>query len=193
MNVKRTLLLCLVLAVGICPLAAYTITYSLNGTLGPNLNNGADCLGLDNQSAVATAAVSSTAKPTSTTKNSATYTLPAGAVTATAGGLNFVSTSPWKMVYKLTSTGDSLTLSGIGPLSSTVTANSALVVDSFPKTVLGSTGHPAPLGKSHSPQNLTSPASFLSYSDASLQCPTTTKLGFTGTASSNPANPTTGK
>jgi hypothetical protein len=162
-----------------------TITYSITGTLGPNLNSGPDCLGLDDQTATATAMVSSTLTPSSTTSNSATYTLPAGAITAVAGGLSFTSTTTWKMVYKLTSKGDSLTLSGEGPFDAVVTANSALVVDSFPKTVLGTSGHPAPLGKSHEPQSLTSPGSYLSYSSTALMC-TVTKLGFTGSASSNP-------
>jgi hypothetical protein len=189
--------LSILLVLGLCPLLAaspdYTITYSLTGPLGPNLNNGPDCLGLNTFAATASAMVSSTAVPTSTTTNSATYTLPAGAVTAAAGTLSFTNTTPWTMKYKLTAKGDSLTLSGVGPLSAVVTANSALVVGSFPKTVLGKTGHPSPLAKAHQPQPLSSPGSYLSYTvPPPLSC-ALTKLGFTGSAGSVPAAPPFGK
>ena len=190
MQKGRMLFVCVVLALGLCSLQAASpdanIVYNLNGTLGPNLNGGPDCLGGLNAMATASATASSTLTPTSTGTGTATYTLPAGAITASVGTITFTSTAPWSMKYTLSSTKNTLTLSGPGPLGSSVTAVSTLVAGSFPKTVLGPTGHPRPLVSSHSPQNLTSPSSVLSYS---LPGCSVTKLGFTGTIASVPAAP----
>jgi len=188
MHLRQMMFLAIALAVGLSPLSAATITYSLNGTLGPNLNGGADCLGGNGATATASAMASSTLTPKSTTTNSATYSLPAGAVTAAVGTISFTSTKPWNMKYTLGSKADTFTLSGPGPLGSSVTAVSSMVPGSFPKSVISATGHPTPIAKAHEPQNLTQPASFLQYS-APL-CTSPTKLGFTGTIGSTPAAPT---
>jgi hypothetical protein len=177
-------LISIVLVVGLCPMFASSIVYNLNGTLGPNLNGGPDCLSGNGAAATAAATASSTQKPTKTTSTSATYSLPAGAVTAAVGSITFTSTAAWTMKFSLSSKADTLTLSGPGPLGSTVTAVSSMKAGSLPKSVISATGHPAPIAKPDSPQNLTSPASYLSYSVGS-SCPIT-KLGFTGTIASTP-------
>lgn len=187
MHNGKMLLLCVVLTLGLCSMQAASpdtnIVYNLNGTLAPNLNGGPDCLGGLNQTATASATASSTLTPTKTTSSSATYSLPAGAITASVGTISFTSTAPWNMVYKLGSKSDTLTLSGPGPLASKVTAVSSLKAGSFSKAVLK---HPSPLTAADSPQNLTQPASYLSYTIPGC---TLTKLGFTGTISSTPAAP----
>ena len=73
------------LVLGICPLMAANITYTISGTLGPVLS-GSDPLGANGESGILTATASTTATPTSKTKTSATYTLPQGSVTVNVGG-----------------------------------------------------------------------------------------------------------
>jgi hypothetical protein len=186
---KGRMLLLGILVLGLCaPWACAqgtNIVYTLSGTLVANLNGGPDCLGGLNSTAVATATANSAQAPVATTGNSATYRLPAGAVTATVGTITFTSTAPWSMKYILTKSNQYLLFAGPGPLGSTVQALSTLVAGSFPKTVLGTSGHPRPLNPADSPENLTSPSSYLTYSVPPLGC-SATKLGFDGTISSNP-------
>jgi hypothetical protein len=96
MNLRRRSLLFFgaVLMLGVCPLLAQNITYTVNGTLGPVLS-GSDPLGGNGQSGAVTATVSTSLVPTMVTSTSATYTLPAGSVTLAVGGTSYpVSGNP---------------------------------------------------------------------------------------------------
>jgi len=87
----------------------HTLTISIKGTLGPILS-GSDPLGLDGKSGTVTVLASESLSPTKHTANSATYTLPPGAIKVTAGSNKFTTKSPAKMTINLTSTADILTL-----------------------------------------------------------------------------------
>jgi len=171
--------------------AQSTVTYTITGTLGPVLG-GTDCLGLDNMMLSLTASISSKSVPIKTTTVSATYKLPAGSVSVTIGGTNFKNTKPWTVTYILNSTSDNLTFAGAGMSGTTYIINANLKVKSFPPTVLGTTGHPSVFKPS--PQTLTSPASFLSYTTtlctAASRTMSSSKLGLGGSANSQPAAPT---
>jgi len=86
-----------------------TLTISIKGTLGPILS-GSDPLSLDGKSGTVRILASESLSPTTHTATSATYTLPPGAITVTAGTNKFTTKSPSKMIIKLTSTADILTL-----------------------------------------------------------------------------------
>jgi hypothetical protein len=86
----------------------HTLTISIKGTLGPILS-GSDPLGLDGKSGTVTVLASESLSPTTHTATSATYTLPPGAITVTAGTNKFTTKSPSKMIIKLASTADTLT------------------------------------------------------------------------------------
>lgn len=169
---------------------ASNIVYHLTGTLGPKLSSGPDCQSLNGASANVSVVASPSLVANSTTSTTTTYLLPAGAVNATLGSLTFTSNTQWKLNYALTSSADILTLSGVDPAGSSFTLKSSLVVGSFPGSVLGKTGHPAPLAPAHQPQNFTSPASYLTNSCTGSATPS---FGFTGTISSTPAAPPAGR
>jgi hypothetical protein len=160
----------------------HTLTISIKGTLGPILS-GSDPLGLDGKSGTVTVMVSESKSPTSHTATSATYTLPAGAVTVSAGGKKFTTKSPSKMIINLTSTADILTL------IVTNTKNGLLVTDttflkagSWTNAVLKHPGVFKP-----SPQKLTSatsaggPGCKVKYTIIG----STTVLGFRGNGASS--------
>jgi hypothetical protein len=173
---KQSLLLLMIFVLGLAPLLAAkpdtTFTITLNGTLGP-IESGSDPLGGNGASATATAKVNTAATPKSSTASSATYTLPAGAVSATlSNGISFTNSAAWAMKITLGTTGDTLILSGPGPDGTTVTAKSSMAKGSWKKAALT---HPTKF--SPTPQNLTPPSSTLSYKFLG----STTVLGFTGT------------
>src|ERR1700730_12290560 len=64
--------------------ATHTLTITLKGTLGPILS-GQDPAGLNGHSGTVKVMASESLSPTKHTSTSATYTLPAGAITVTAG------------------------------------------------------------------------------------------------------------
>jgi hypothetical protein len=173
--------LTIVLALGFVPLLAQgpdtTLTITLNGNL--TLISGSDCFGLNGTTATASAQISETSTPISTTSNSATYKIPAGGISASAGTLTFTSMKPWKMKVTLGAAHDTLVLSGPGPLSSTVRATSTMKKGSWTTAVLT---NPTPF--SPSPQQLTSPGSKLQYT---LSLCGTTVLGFNGPISNSAA------
>jgi len=156
-----------------------TLTITLTGTL--NKISGPDCLNASGESGSATAMISESATPISSTSNSATYKIPAGGVTATVGTITFTSTKPWIMKFVLAATYDVLVMAGPGPLGSTVKTTSALHKGSWTSAVLL---HPAPF--SPSPQNQTPSTSRLQYT-APLVCTGTTVLGVTGRISNSAA------
>jgi len=99
MKLRRTLLLSLaVVMLGVCPLLAANITYTINGTLGPILS-GSDPLGANGQSGTLTIKASTTLNPTSTGTTSATYTLPPGAITLVIGGTTYSTTGSSTLKY----------------------------------------------------------------------------------------------
>jgi hypothetical protein len=161
--------------------ATHTLTITIKGTIEPVLS-GLDPLGLDGKSGVLTILASESLSPTTHTATSATYTLPAGAVTVTAGGNKFKTKSPSKMIIHLTSTADTLTLIVAGPQSSVVTDTTFLKAGSWTTAVLQHPGVFKP-----SPQTLKSattpsgPGCKIKYTVLG----STTVLGFHGTGSSS--------
>jgi hypothetical protein len=114
-----------VLILGLCPLMAASITYTISGTLGPILS-GSDPLKANGESGVLTAVASTKLTPTKKTKTSATYTLPAGAITVNIDGTNYGTTG--------TSTLE-LTFPAAGP--DTMVFSATLSVDGFSGSVVG--------------------------------------------------------
>ena len=161
--------------------ATHTLTITIKGTIEPILS-GSDPLGLDGKSGVVTLMASESLSPTSHTSTSATYKLPAGAITVTAGGKKFTTKSPSKMIIKLTSTADTLTLILTGPESAVVTDTTYLKANSWTTAVLKHPGVFSP-----SPQKLTSattasgPGCKVKYTIFG----STSVLGFHGTGSSS--------
>jgi hypothetical protein len=123
--------------------------------------------------------------PTKHTATSATYTLPAGAITVTAGSTKFSTKSPSKMVINLGSTADTFTLIIAGKVegfSVMVTDANYLKAGSWTTAVLK---HPTTFAPS--PQKLTAaktatgPGCKVKYTvDGN-----TSVLGFSGTASNS--------
>jgi hypothetical protein len=160
---------------------ASTLTIAIDGTAGPILQ-GSDPLGLNGKSASVTVLVSESLKPTKHSKTSATYKIPAGAITLTFDGTPYQTTSPSKMTVKLGKTADTLTfVSSVTQDGVTVdfTDTTSLAAGSWTSAVLQS---PAPF--SPSPQTLSSPSSKLKYSGAFTG---TTIVGISGTASNSDA------
>ena len=160
----------------------HTLTISIKGTLGPILS-GSDPLGLDGKSGTVTVLASESLSPTKHTANSATYTLPPGAIKVTAGSNKFTTKSPAKMIITLTSSADILTLIVTDMKNGlVVTDTTFLQAGSWTTAVLKHPGVFKP-----SPQNLTSattgsgPGCKVKY----LIFGSTTVLGFNGTGSSS--------
>ena len=164
-----------------------TLTITLNGTAGPVLS-GSDIVHANGKSAVVTILVSQRASPISHTSNSATYKVPAGAITVAFAGSNYQSTSPARMKVKLTKAASILTVTCAVTISGfpvTIVDTSRLAKGSWTTAVFT---HPGPF--SPSPQTLT-PAKTASGAGSKIQYSAaiggTTVLGITGTASSSSA------
>ena len=163
--------------------AAKILTITIKGTLGPVLSGG-DPLGADGKAGKLNIKASESLNPTKHTSDSATYTLPAGAVTVTVGSQKFQTSSKSTMTVKLTSTADILTLKATGPDNLQVTGLAYLQSGSWTNAVLK---HPATF--TPSPQKLTAaktangPGSKVSYTIFG----STTVLGLNGNASSKDA------
>ncbi|MGA2594684.1 MAG: hypothetical protein ABSH32_32700 [Bryobacteraceae bacterium] len=182
---RRSLLLSVAVPLlALCPLMAANITYTISGTLGPVLS-GSDPLGANGQSGILTAVVSTTAVPTSTTKTSATYTLPVGAITVNIGGTVYGTTGAATLKYTFPPAGpDNIVITA--PISadgvkSTVVGTASLAKGSFTAAV---TKHPRKF--TPSPQTLTAATkaggagSQVSYTASILG---KSVLGLSGTAS----------
>lgn len=165
--------------------AAKTLTITIMGTLGPVLS-GSDPLGLNGDNGTMTVKASESLSPTKHTSNSATYTLPAGAITVKVGSEKFQTTSKSTMTVKLTSSADILTLIAKGTIDGfnfQVTGTAYLQPKSWTNNVLK---HPTTF--SPSPQNLTAakkangPGSKLEYT---IQGFGSTVLGLSGSASNS--------
>jgi len=161
--------------------ATHTLTITIKGTIEPILS-GSDPLGLDGKSGTIKIMASESLSPTTHTATSATYTLPAGAVTVTAGGKKFTTKSPSKMVIHLMSTANTLTLIVNGPDGAVVTDTTFLKTGSWTTAVLKHPGVFTP-----SPQTLKTattaggPGCKVKYTVFG----STTVLGFHGTGSSS--------
>jgi len=161
--------------------ATHTLTITIKGTIEPILS-GSDPLGLDGKSGTIKIMASESLSPTTHTATSATYTLPAGAVTVTAGGKKFTTKSPSKMIIHLMSTADTLTLIVNGPDGAVVTDTTFLKTGSWTTAVLKHPGVFTP-----SPQTLKTattaggPGCKVKYTVFG----STTVLGFHGTGSSS--------
>lgn len=186
MTLRRRVLLTIgVLMLGIGPLMAANITYTVNGTLNPILA-GSDPLGANGQSATMTITASTTLNPTTTGSFSATYTLPPGAVTLVIGGTSYATKGDSTLKYTFPLLGQdtmvvtaSIAVQGVrGTVSATVSlANGSFV----PKAVKR---HPESFAPS--PQKLSAASraggsgSQLTYT---IPVTGTTTLGLAGTAS----------
>jgi len=165
---------------GIAP-ATHTLTILTKGTLGPILS-GSDPLGLNGQSGKITVMASESLSPIKHTATSATYKLPAGAITVTGGSNKFTTKSPSKMIINLLSTADTFTLVVAGPEGLMITDTTYLKAGSWTTAVLK---HPTVFKPS--PQKLKSaktaggPGCQLKYTIAG----STTVLGFHGTGSNS--------
>jgi hypothetical protein len=164
--------------------ATRTLAITVKGTIGPMLS-GSDPLKLDGKSGTVKILASESLHPTKHTATSATYTLPAGAITVTAGTNKFSTKSPSKMVINLTSTADILTLIIAGQVdgvSVMVTDTTFLKAGSWTTAVLKHPGVFAP-----SPQKLTAaktaggPGCKIKYTVFG----NTSVLGFKGTGSNS--------
>jgi hypothetical protein len=162
----------------------HTLTITVKGMIGPILS-GSDPLTLDGKSGTVKILASESLTPTKRTATSATYTLPAGAITVTAGTNKFTTKSPSKMVINLTSTADTLTLiiaGQVNGVSVMVTDTTFLKAGSWTTAVLKHPGVFAP-----SPQKLTAaktaggPGCKIKYTVFGI----TSVLGFKGTASNS--------
>lgn len=185
MEVRRKVLLAATLMLAACPLlSAATLTYSINGTVGPILA-GSDPLGANGESGTITMKVSNTLTPTSTTSTSATYTLPAGAITVNIGGTNYPTTGTSTLEYTIPASGhDTMVITtkvNVSGINGTVVGTISLAHGSFKSTILT---HPTKF--SPTTQNLTAatsttgPGSKVKYTVPLLGSST---LGFSGTAS----------
>jgi hypothetical protein len=160
-----------------------TLTITIKGTIGPILS-GSDPLGLDGLSAKVTILASESLSPISHTATSATYKLPAGAISVTAGSNKFKNKSPAKMTIALTKTADTMTLALTGPDGIVITDATFLKVGSWTTAVLK---HPTTF--SPTPQRLTAaktaggPGCKVKY----VVEGSTTVLGFKGTAGNSDA------
>jgi hypothetical protein len=158
-----------------------TLSIVIDGTAGPILQ-GSDPLGLNGQSATLTVLACESLKPTKHTNTSATYKIPAGAITVTFDGNTYQTTSPSKMTVKLGAKADTLTLvSAVTQDGVTVmiTDTTSLAAGSWTNAVLQ---HPLPFAPT--PQTIASPASKLKYSALPLG---TTVVGISGTAADSDA------
>jgi len=163
-----------------------TLTIVLDGTAGPVLA-GSDIAGLNGKSATATLLLNETISPKSQTATSATYRIPAGAVTLVVGSKTYENASPGRMKISLGKTAEILTLTYVFSLSGlpvTVVETSYLAKNSWTSAVLTHPGSFSP-----SPQDLTAAAtasgkgSKLQYTVEGFTC----VLGISGTASSGSA------
>jgi hypothetical protein len=158
-----------------------TLTVVIDATAGPVLQ-GSDPLGLNGQSASLTLLASESLKPKKHTKTSATYKIPAGAVTVTFNGNSYQTTAPSKLTVKLGKSADTMTLVSVVTqegITVTITDTTSLAPGSWTNAVLKSLSPFTP-----SPQTLTEPSSKLKYSVGVFG---TTVVGITGTASASDA------
>jgi hypothetical protein len=164
--------------------ATHTLSITLKGTIGPVLS-GSDPLGLNGLTGTVKIMASESLSPTKHTATSATYELPAGAITVTAGTNKFSTKSPSKMIINLTSTADTLTLIVAGKaqgVSLMVTDTTYLKAGSWTTAVLKHPGVFKPSPQTLTPaKTATGPGCKIKYTIFG----TTSVLGFSGSASNS--------
>jgi hypothetical protein len=134
-------------------------SFSVIGVLGP-LFEGKDPLKINGTGYQLFASISTSATPIVSTSTSATYSLPAGAVSSLFGPYSVqTNTVPWTMTITLGSSSDTLVFTGPLPDGSAFTSTSTLAVGSFPSSVLS---NPVPF--SPSPQDVSSGTATVAYS-----------------------------
>jgi hypothetical protein len=191
MHTRRWLLHFSVLIAALCPLWAQpapdtTLTITIAGTLGPVLS-GSDPLKADGHSGTLKVMASESLSPTKKTASSATYTLPAGAMSVVIDGATYKTTGPSKMTIILGAGSDTVVLAAtvekLG-IKATVSGTAVLKKGSFPASVLT---HPTTFQPT--PQHLTA-ATTASGTGSKVQYTalgSTTILGLTGSASDSAA------
>ena len=188
MYIKRLLSFSAVIVLGVfglCPLMAQatpdvTLQVNVTGTVGAILA-GSDPLLVSGQPGMVKIVMGESISPFKTTSTSATYSLPAGAVSLILGTTTFTTTSASSMKITLPTTGpDVVVLTAVVQDFATVTVVGVIDLKhaSFPQSVLL---HPAPF--TPSPQVLTPATSTTSAGskiEYTLQGFPTTILAFSG-------------
>ena len=180
---RRLFMLAMVALLGVCPLLATNIVYTVTGTLGPVLS-GSDPLGANGQSGTLTASISPSAVPKSTTTNSATYSVPQGAVQVIIGGTTYTTSGAATIKYIFSSTTPckiiiTATVKVLG-ISGTVVGTAQLAKNSFTTSIKT---HPTKF--TPSPQTL-KPATTAGGSGSQVKYTalgSSTVLGLSGSAS----------
>jgi hypothetical protein len=146
-----------------------TIILTTSGTLGPVVNSGPDCFGLDGQSASVTATLQTDQEPFRSTNNTVTYEAP---ISGSVGPLSV--SGIWTVTYTITKGYDAITFTGKGPMSSTIELTARIPPDTISLSVFKG---PQPLPARFSPEPLSYPGTSLSYT--ALSC-NSTQLALTG-------------
>lgn len=146
-----------------------TIFLTISGTLGPVVNSGPDCLGLNDQSVSVTATLQTDQLPFRTTRQTATYQ---ANVTGNVGPLSIAAI--WAVSYTLTTQHNAIKFSGKGPMNSTIALTALIPPGTISAQVFK---HPQPLPARFSPEPLSYPGSSLSYTAPGCG---TTQLALTG-------------
>ena len=128
MQMKRVLQFCAVLALGLMPLFAQSITYNITANTGnPKAGGPPDCFGAANQTGDTFAiSIKAAAKPKFHNRETATYDMPRGAVggslvTTLYGNEAFTNPNGWSMRIHLATSW--VQFKGAGPHDSVLTLN----------------------------------------------------------------------
>jgi hypothetical protein len=155
------------------PCFAQGVTYSISGTMGPNLNSGPDCLTWDNQPVSVQFNLGSGQVPTRSTTNSVTYT---AAAAITAGSYSATGLLV-EVTLTLTRQYNTMVVMGSLPGIGTLVVDAAFAPGSINPLVLKA---PEPLRPKYDPQALQPPGSHVGYEAPECQL---TRLGVSGTFS----------
>jgi len=146
------------------------VTFRISGTLGPIVNSGLDCLGLNGQSVSVTATLQVDQSPAQVTKDTITYWT--NFISGSAGPLSVLGT--WAVTYTITNKANAITLSGYGAMRSAIELTGLIPPDTISLDVFQ---HPQPLPARFSPEPLSYPGSSLSYRAPGCRA---TQLALTG-------------
>jgi hypothetical protein len=187
MYIERLLSLSTLLVLGLCPLFGQsnpdvTLGVTVTGTIGAVLS-GIDPLGTSGEAGTVKVVLSESLSPTKTTATSATYTLPAGAVTVILGTTSYSTTTPASMKITLPASGPDVVALTANVQAANFLVTVVGIIDlkhgSFPASILT---HPAPF--TPSPQRVTS-ATSTTGTGSKIQYTIqgeVTVLGFSGSA-----------
>jgi hypothetical protein len=147
-----------------------TVIFTFSGTLGPIVNSGSDCLGLNGQSVNVTAMLETGQGPFRSTMNTVTYRT--NLISGSVGPLSLSGT--WSVIYTISSKANAITLMGPGAMGSTIKLTGLIPPGTISLQVFQ---HPRPLAPKYSPEPLSYPGSSLSYTATGCS---TTQLALTG-------------